>query len=118
MKIAVEGKIIDTDNIYLINEVVEDHNTFVFTIESFNDIFLEISVAKYDKNSKSAEWDNLRSITTVLKETKEQTDYMIKLISVDVPEENKARLEKMRQDIYNIWSSNQSELPSFDIKKY
>lgn len=118
MKIAVQGQIIDTDNIYLIGEVVKEHNAFVFTIESFNDNFLEVSVATYAKNSKSAEWNELRSITPIAEETDEQSKYMYKLMSFDVPEENKDRLEKMRQDIVNIWSSNQSVIPTFDIKKY
>lgn len=31
---------------------------------------------------------------------------------------NLSKIEKMRQDIVNIWLENQSKIPNFDIKKY
>jgi hypothetical protein len=120
MKIVIQGKIIDTENIYCIGEIVEDeiNSLFLFSIKSLNGHKLKVHIDKYDKNCKTVEWDELRKNTPDLEQPNEQIEYLYNLMRYGVPEENKSRLEKMRLDIYNIWSENQSKLPNFEIKNY
>lgn len=117
MKIVVQGKLIDTDNIYCIHEIYVDHNGFSFNIESFNDKYLEVSIAMYDENNKSIEFEKLRNNINIEDRTEDDKKHMNSL-RLEIPIENKNRLEKLRQDVLNIWSNNQSNVPSFNTKNY
>lgn len=111
MKIAIEGKIVDTDNIYSISNKILSGSSpetykpdFYFEIESFNDNIIRVSIETYD----GIEYGH-KSLSS----SEERNNYLISL-----SESNKNKIEKMRQDIVNIWSENQSKIPTFDIKKY
>jgi hypothetical protein len=88
MKIVVNGKMIETSNIYSISEIykdrLEDGNTsgygFVFDIVSLNNM----------------------------------TERVFILFNGNDPLHTK--LEKLRQEIIKIWSNSQSDIPVFDVK--
>lgn len=126
MKIAVQGKIIDTDNIYSISEIIEGHNYKYFEIESFNDKFLKVSIKNWEENKLTEKFEDLRKNYLSLKETKinagqelNPDDWKeIQEFHNEIPKENERRLENMRQDIIKIWSENQSKIPTFNTKNY
>lgn len=125
MKIAVEGQIIDTDNIYSISDkVLENNNNYYFNIVSFNDNELEVSIKQLEKNESSEKFETLRVSYLQIKETdmseteKKRIWEEVSEVYKQIPIENKNKLEKMRQDIVNLWSDNQAKIPTFDIKKY
>jgi hypothetical protein len=125
MKIAIQGSIIETDNIYCIGKIVEnndDRNKFLFEIESFNDNNLEVSIDMYEENKISIKCEEHRAkyFNEIIKteERKKEMYNEIQNLQIEHRLENKARLERMRQDIYKIWSENQPKLPMFDTKNY
>ena len=121
MKIAVQGKIIDTENIYYITESSNFYsdekkkNVFGFEIVSFNDNRIEVSQSPIegfyeilrDKGFPEKDFP----IDENLREEKSK-------IYNEVIAKNKEKIERMRIDIVNIWSQNQSKIPNFDIKNY
>lgn len=119
MKIAVQGQIIDTDTIYSISEeVYENNNNYFFDIICFNDHAIEVSIHTKDRtNNKAHNELTLLRQTAGTNATDEQM-VMYNTLLKKIPIENKNKIEKMRQDIVNIWSNNQSVIPTFDIKKY
>lgn len=124
MKIAIQNKVIDTNDIYCIHEIdipygsseswksmkfkelpediqkalVNGSNTINFDIEFFNNKELTVSLEKFSQveNNKLGEGETL----------------------YDVFLRNIERLEKMRNDIIKIWSDNQSNIPTFNLNNY
>lgn len=110
MKIAVQGKLIDTENIYSISDsIMNGTNTetyqpdYFFEIESFDDNIIRVSIDRH------ANIDYTIKFSSDLERSKYISDTIIS---------NGEKLEKMRQDIVNLWSDNQAKIPTFDIKKY
>lgn len=112
MKIVIDGQIIDTENIYSISSEILSGNIsgsykpeFYFEIESFNDKIIYVSIQQHNGiDFKHA---------NTLPSSDDRNNYLNSIIN-----SNKNKIEKMRQDIVNIWSNNQSNIPSFDIEKY
>lgn len=113
MKIAVQGNIIDTENIYCIGEIKKTFsdekgaNVFKFLIESFNDKTIEVSIIRQEGLKELFDSEGYP-------DTREER--LEKTFAVE--DANKAKLEKMRQAIIDIWSQNQSKIPTFDIKNF
>lgn len=85
MIIAVNGKVIDTINIYAIEEVVSNDGMPYFDIIMFNNINLEVS----------NRFDNCY--------TKSQMPEILE------------KLEAVRQSIIAIWNKSNSEIPQFNF---
>lgn len=94
MQIAINGKIIDTKDIYKINK---------------------ISIGYYD-TSEECRW---------FVKTKDKPEYgnltnrfVIKFYNrkkFEIVSKSDEKINKIREDIINIWSDNQSTIPSFTI---
>ena len=99
MKIIIQGSVVDTCNIQFIHEIIENGiGNIEFTIVFLNNSIFIVSIPRFEETS------------------------MNKLgkgeIFNDVLLRNIKRLENMRTDIINIWSDNQSTLPSFNTQNY
>lgn len=123
MKIAVQGQIVDTDTIYSISEkVYENNNNYFFDIICFNDHTIEVAIHTNDRNNNEAHDEFYRLLESFgdknRKDYTEEQNTALDTAHRNVKIVNKNKIEKMRLDIVNIWSSNQSAIPTFDIKKY
>lgn len=106
MKIAIEGTIIDTNNIYCIKELIElkDYkdriHSFYLNIESFNDqtLSIEINGDCLFPRKPNFTWNDWMT-----------NDYERK---VDLL---RKKATEFRQSIINIWKGNQSEIPQFNL---
>lgn len=113
MKIAVEGTIIDTENIYCITDVVLVDNRYSFDIESFNDKTLTVFLKRDLETKTNRKLDNTDDQGVELKRNYDAYVKHMKLMEI----KNKEAIEKMREGIYKIWSDDQSKLPKFDLEK-
>lgn len=110
MLIAVNGNIINTENIYNITPIEGDccwssnmtsglsHSNFLFAICLFND--KNILVGTDISSSEGEDWWN----------TGKFEDY------ISILNKHKKRLSKFRDSIIEAWGDNQSKIPNFDFK--
>lgn len=124
MKIAVQNQLIDTDNIYLIGEIIENEKEFKFVIESFNGKNLTISIPNsidIKPSKKVTEYEHLKNIIKEEDRSTEINDILTTLwkeIELENKSDNKVKLEKLRQDVAKVWYDNQSNVPTFNINNY
>jgi hypothetical protein len=117
MKIAVEGKIIDTEKIYSVSdEILDQHNEYYFVITSFNGHEIEVGIKMLAPNKVSNEYEKLCEFCN--SNLSDEQWKKIKELHVQIHEENKNKLERMRLDIVKIWSENQSLIPKFKVENY
>ena len=95
MKIAINGTVIDTKDIYKITPVRFCGDYFTFNVYQFN-VKYPIEVNKYYERNWSISNEELEK---TLK-------YRI----------NFNKINKFRDDIIFIWSRNQSKIPQFNIE--
>lgn len=94
MKIAINGDIIDTKNIYKIHNISENHYKdnktwfHYFEIESFKNKFIRI-----DLDFNESDLHNLSKQRLLIK-----------------------KISDFRDSIIKIWSENQSDIPQFNLK--
>lgn len=119
MKIAINGQIVDTDLIFSVSEeIYEDGNEYCFDVNFFDERSITVSIYKRNmSNSDSCDKFNILRNRNDQNFSEEERITMKNLWD-QISIENKTKIEKMRQDIVNIWSENQSKIPTFDIKKY
>jgi hypothetical protein len=102
MKIAINGDIIDTKDIYKITKVQENENEWgkVFYIQFFNKNEIEVAIAytQFDYNTMKASTQE------------EANSILIEHKNVTVK-----KIEDFRQSIIDIWSDNQSDIPQFNL---
>ena len=99
MKIAINGDVIDTKDIYKITKVQENENEWgkVFYIQFFNKNEIELAIAytQFDYSTTS---------------TQEEAN------SILIEHKNVVKkIEDFRQSIIDIWSDNQSDIPQFNL---
>lgn len=103
MKISINGKVYNTKHFFSISEITEGIKLLSFEIEfKFNmpnSIFVEIPINEGCQDNDS--------INTRAKEIEYKKQ---------IKETNWNRLEKIRQDIINIWSNNQA-VSKFNTRK-
>lgn len=100
MKIAVNGDIIDTKDIYKISKIQENDDVYgkVFYIQLFNKIEIEVAITYPDYNGKTP--SSQQEADTLLAEHRQKT--------ID-------KIEAFRQSIITVWSDNQSDIPQFNL---
>lgn len=108
MKIAINGNIIDTKNIYKITKLEEksinasknltDH--FKFSIKSFNnqEIDIWINGDSLFERKPNYQWNDWYL-----------EDYEFKFVLL------KQKANEFRDSIIKVWSENQSEIPQFNL---
>ena len=124
MKIAINGEIIDTKDIYKISKVVVGSKVgtfqyFSFDITLFNKIKVVINQdieLFLDRNSslKSCKMDLFleNGGFELLKENATNQDLIEHPIYVDALN----KINNLRDGVIKIWSENQSEIPQFNIE--
>ena len=118
MKIVVKNQIVDTDNISSVFEIkVDEMGRFAFDVLFFNDRVISVMIERITGQQRMEIRDKLIE--------KRKDDRNVGLAEVLYSElekeallENKAKLEKMRQDIIKIWSDNQTKIPVFKVENY
>lgn len=102
MKIAINGDVIDTKDIYKITKVQENENEWgkVFYIQLFNKIEIEVAIAYTQFDYSTMKASTQEEANSILIEHKNVT---IK------------KIEDFRQSIIDIWSDNQSDIPQFNL---
>lgn len=102
MKIAVNGEVIDTKDIYKISRIQECDEVYgkVFYIQLFNKIEIEVAITypKFDYNGKTP--SSQEEANALITEHRQKT--------ID-------KIEAFRQSIIDIWSDNQSDIPQFNL---
>lgn len=102
MKIAINGDVIDTKDIYKITKVQENENEWgkVFYIQLFNKIEIEVAIGytKFDYDTMKAS-------------TQEEANAIV----IEHKSATVKKIEDFRQSIIDIWSDNQSDIPQFNL---
>ena len=124
MKIAINGEIIDTENIYKIdNKVIEMYNglsitNLGFTITYFNNhqLKIKLSLPIHMDSDKTIvkpiyEGDVLETVEIIkreatLKDFRQMSEYI----------EIYNKVEGFRKSIVEIWANNQSTIPQFNLE--
>ena len=114
MKIAINGEIIDTKDIYKISDVNVEYNFsrphFKFTMQLFNNIPIVVH------NAADIFLDGTFTLKTesfkILKEKATKQDLIEHPIYVDAFN----KISNLRNEIIKIWSENQSEIPQFNLE--
>ena len=91
MKIAINGDIINTKDIYKVTKIQKVFYDFEFrfSIELFNNHEIQVGILEWAVEEKEYTRQELNKA--------------------------KIKLAKFRQSIIDIWSENQSEIPQFNI---
>jgi hypothetical protein len=112
MKISINGNIIETEDIYRISEITskdKDHISNFFTIYMFNNQILQVSNYSgcyIDNNYISINNENTHNTRDITK---------LKELFEKLNKECLNKIIKTRQDIVDIWSNNQSNIPKFEL---
>ena len=127
MKIAINGDIIDIKSIYKISKLVKDCDDYL-TFLKYGHIYIGFSIKFYGRKKLDViiytytYWNgtdycsinnpdkNIKEISNhyngILKQCKESTIYKLQL----------GRITKIRQDILDLWSNNQKDIPKFSTE--
>lgn len=123
MKIAINGEIIDTENIYKIDKIYEYGSEYSdmfdslgFNIDLFNDKTIEVTVTLpiyfygYGESISRKELGNKQD-TGIIMEDATMEDFR------KMPEyiEALTKISNLRDEIIKIWSNNQGTIPQFNI---
>lgn len=115
MKIAINGEIIDTKDIYKIGEIYEDYdNILVFKVYLFNNHTIEVSLIlpiDYHNYSgiisrKETPYNGIIMSDATMDDFRKMPEYI----------EAHTRISNLRNEIIKIWSENQSEIPQFNLE--
>ena len=112
MKIAINGDIIYTDNIYKISEIESDrgdHISHKFTIVSYNQKYIEIN---YSTNCYLARNYVIINDIVVVNPEEMNLNHIINSLPY---QETLSKITKFRQSIIDVWSNNQSIIPEFNL---
>lgn len=115
MKIAINGDIIDTDNIYKISKIESNDSGLIchkFKIISYNDKVIQIVYnSKCYVSASYSEYIRINNIRVTNPEEM-NLDYVINCSSY---QETLAKISEFRQSIIDIWSNNQSKIVQFNL---
>ena len=114
MKIAINGTIIDTKDIYQITSIEEqsmDPGLLNFRILFFNnkDLYISLDSNLFLENSRLRSYNNYRVIiknNASLQDLRNHPDYI----------QCKSKLNEFRDRIVKVWSENQSPIPQFNLE--
>jgi hypothetical protein len=117
MKIAINGDIVDTEDIYKITKILSDtngsiHHSFVIYLFNKKNITITIDTTCY----------NLGGFNSMIGDRRlslEQGDDLSLEFLQQTPEyqESLGRITKFRDSLIDIWSQNQSQIPQFNLNE-
>jgi len=112
MKISVNDEIIDTEDIYKIGKV-EGNNTWTYINDGHTHSGFYFTIFLYNKKSIEIYLDG---DDVFQKNENENGWWFNKSTYLEKLEKVREKIENFREEIINIWSNNQRNIPTFNIK--
>jgi hypothetical protein len=117
MKIAINGNIIDTKDIYKISEITKDdifHIHFKFTIYLFNAKKIDCKIYS-NTYFDGAGYASLKETINFTEKNIRKIGKLQDCINSNQYKEALKKITNFRNSIVKVWSENQSDIPQFNL---